>query len=216
MINISQNNLIDILETDLQNKVYIIDNFLNEDFADELYDYITWLQMERTNSLKSDRYVISKKDLATKHTPLAQWIDYVRDKNFIINKILQAKYKKKFYYIADECTNVYMYWKNDYQKLHLDTDSSKGFDKLLQHNIGKDIGIHISLAKNWKQWDWWELVFYKKDIRGDYVEIDSCPPKFNQLWIYWVHNLYHEVLPIKNDTFKKITITNWFHSLIKK
>lgn len=214
MIHLSKNNLKDILEIDLQNEVYVIDNFLDEKFAEELYNYILWLDMQRTTSLKSNRYVISKVDLSKKVTPLAKWIDYLRDKNSIINKILQAKYKKKFYYIATECTNVYKYKFWDYQKLHLDIDSWYWFKELLDHNIGKDIWIHISLSKDWKLWDWWELVFYKNH-NNKIIETQRCAPKFNQLWIYGVHNLYHEVLPVKNHDFHKITVTNWFHSLIK-
>ena len=62
MIHISQNNIKNILETDLQNGVCIIEDFLDEKFACELYDYILWLHMERTNSLKSDRSLFLKKN----------------------------------------------------------------------------------------------------------------------------------------------------------
>lgn len=214
MFHLDKNIIQEILNHDFWKSAYIIDNFLIDDFAEELFKYINNSEFNSIKCNLWERHIIESSELKKSNTVISKWIEYFSSKESIFNKILSIKYKKKFFYISWKCTGIYKYYYWNHLNIHLDTDSGEWVDKLLKYNVWKDIAIHISLSKNWKEWDWGELVFYNKTDNNNFVEIQRCAPGFNQLWIYNVHQLYHEVLPVKSKDFVKITIANWYHSFL--
>lgn len=190
--------------------LYKLENFLKQEDAERLYNYISGLQYKDYCCDISHKQILQNVSDSLDRwgeNPLQEWYDMVSWEDFFLHKIASIKNKKKVVFIKKKSINVHKYTQWDYHRKHIDNAAKKSIKELDEIWWGKFLWFHLSLTHWWKSGDGWELVFYT-----DSWEEIVYPPEFNTLWIYSAKDLLHEVIPITEWSWlTRYTLLNMYY-----